>query len=94
MLPLSLQSLPQTFAQDVLSHTDIIRVSPSLDAPLRRSVTLKLPLPPACPPDQGLRPEELGVFQWSPGTGTWGVVEGQLKLTKNSVAFDTKSLTQ
>ena len=57
---------------------------------------MKLPLPVSPDENHVINADDVAVCQTmsSQDSGEWTVVDGPLKLTRNSVAFDTKSLTK
>jgi len=84
---------PAQLVQDVVCASNIIRFSPSVVSELRRSVTVKLPMPTASS-DQPLSLDDIAIYQSVLNTSVWTMVDVPLKLTKNSVAFDTRWLGQ
>jgi len=90
----SLQS--QVVAGDVSAATDVFRFTPSLSVEFKRELTVKLPLPLSADDDQHISSDDVAVCQTmtSQDGGDWTVLDGPLKLTKNSVAFETRTLTK
>jgi len=97
IIPLKCQSLQSQAAQeDIAAATDFFRFSLSSDVEFKRPLTVKLPLP--FPPDDDyvISADDVAVCQTltSQHGGQWTMIDGPLKLTRNSVAFDTRVLTK
>jgi hypothetical protein len=94
------ESLSSPAAQaDIAAATDFFRFTLSADVDFKRPLTVKLPLPVSPTADvDNITAADVAVCMTTSTNGTgssnWTVVDGQLKLAKNSVTFDTKSLTK
>jgi len=97
IIPLKRESLRSPTAQAVIAAaTDFFRFLPTSDVEFKRHLTVKLPLPVSSDEDHVISANDVSVCQTmtSRDGGEWTVVDAPLKLTRNSVAFDTKALTK
>ena len=97
IIPLQSESLKSPLAQaDIAASTDYIRFTTSPeDFEFKRPLTVKLPLPVSASPD--VKVEDVAVCRTQSsqnGGSSWVVVDEALKLSKNSVSFDTKILSK
>jgi len=62
----------------------------------KRDLTVKLPLPVSPDEDHVISADDVAVCQTmsSQDGGEWTMVDGPLKLTRSSVAFETRSLSK
>ena len=77
--------------EDLVTASDFYDIRPSVPKEFKRSVTIKLPLPPL---DEDLKYEEEDMCVMAFMTDGWQLMETPLKYTKTSVTFDTKILTR
>jgi len=97
IIPLRRESLSSpVVAVDIGSATDFFRFLPSSNVEFRRELTVKLPLPLSPDDDQKISADDVAVCQTraSQDGDEWTVLDGPLKLTRNSVAFDTRTLSK
>ena len=98
IIPLRRESFSSPIvAADIGSATDFFRFLPSSNVEFRRELTVKLPLPVSPDDDQKISADEVAVCQTraSQDGDEWTVLDGRpLKLTRNSVAFDTRTLSK
>ena len=98
IIPLKRESLKSPAAQaDIVAATDFFRFSLTPDVEFKRQLTIKLPLPVSHDDDHVINADDVAVCQTtmtSQDDGLWTVVSGPLKLTRNSVTFDTGALTK
>jgi len=103
IIPLKRESLLSPSAKaDIAAATDFYRFLLTSDnVNFKRPLTVKLPLPlPVWPDDDHVTvsADTVVVCQLVTSSaqdgGEWAVVDGPLRLTRNSVAFETRSLTK
>lgn len=98
IIPLKRESVNSPVARAVIAAaSDFFRFLPTSDVEFKRQLTVKLPLP-VWSSDEGhvIGADDVAVCQTmtSQHGGEWTVVDGPLKLTRNSVSFDTSTLTK
>jgi len=74
---------------DLVLSSDQYEFRPTIQRDFRRACTIKLPLPSL--EGENVAEEDIVIMQLS-NEGVWDLLDVPLKLTKNLISFDTKSL--